>query len=59
MRSASEWIGLPSCSQMGLFVVEIGPDVVPPVLDVFTGGPDSTRFTHDQIWMKEVEICDS
>ena len=52
VRSASKGIGLPSCSKMSLFVVKIGPDVLTTVLDVFAGGTDSTRFTHDD---KKVE----
>ena len=46
VRSSSERIGLPSCSQMSLLVVLVGPDLVPPVLHVFPSSPDTCWLTH-------------
>ena len=40
VRSTSEGIGLPAGSQMGLFVVQIGPSLNTTILDVFSGGSD-------------------
>merc|ERR550539_868007 len=44
--SSSEGIGLPSCSQMSLLVVLVGPDLVHPVLHVFSSSPNSCWLTH-------------
>lgn len=52
--SASKWIGLPSCSQVGLFVVQISPSLNPSILDVFSCGPDTRGFTHDEKFDREV-----
>ena len=41
VRGSTERIGLPSGSQVSLFVVLVGPDLVAPVVDVLTGGLDS------------------
>ena len=46
VRSASEGVGLPSGSQMGLFVVLVGPDLGAAVLDVLTCGPQTPGLTH-------------
>merc|ERR1719270_200140 len=46
VRSSSEGIGLPSCSQVSLLVVLVRPDLGPPVLDVLTGSSDTCRLAH-------------
>ena len=46
VRSASEGIGLPPGAQVSLFVVEIGPPLNSAILDVLTGGPNTSGFTH-------------
>merc|ERR1719220_3239565 len=43
VRSSSEGIGLPSCSQVSLLVVLVGPDLVPPVLHVLPRSGDRRR----------------
>ena len=46
MRSASERIGLPSCSQVSLLVVEISPDLITAIFHVLTSSSESTGLTH-------------
>merc|ERR1711926_11532 len=41
VRGSSEGIGLPPGAKMGLLVVLIGPHLVAPIVDVFTGGLDT------------------
>merc|ERR1719239_250174 len=43
---ASEGVSLPPCAQVSLLVVLVGPNLVPPVLDVLTRRPDSGRLPH-------------
>merc|ERR1719225_935926 len=46
VRGSTEGIGLPSCPEMSLLVVLVGPDLVPPVLHVFSSSPDPCWLTH-------------
>ena len=46
VRGSTEGIGLPSGSQVSLFVVLVGPDLVPPVLHVFPSSPDTCWLAH-------------
>merc|ERR1719167_805933 len=46
VRCSSEGISLPSCSQVSLLVIFVSPNLVSPVLHVFTGGSDSSWLTH-------------
>lgn len=44
VRSASEGVGLPSGAQVSLLVVFIGPSLVPAVVHVLSGGPQTSRL---------------
>jgi len=54
VRGSSEGIGLPAGSQVGLFVVQIGPSLDATILHVFAGGPDSSGLTHDELFQSRL-----
>ena len=45
MGSTAERIGLPSCTQISLFVIFVGPTLVATMIDVFSGCSQTSWFT--------------
>jgi hypothetical protein len=56
MRSASERIGLPSGSQVSLFVVLVGPDLSTTILNVLSGSSDTCWLTHVEIKSRKLKL---
>merc|ERR1711915_183024 len=46
VRSTTERIGLPSCSQVSLLIVEISPDLITAIFHMLTSSSESTGLTH-------------
>ena len=46
VRGSSERVGLPPGAQMDLLVVEVGPHLGAPVLDVLAGRADAAGLAH-------------
>lgn len=51
VRRTSKWVGFQGGSQMGFFVVKIGPSLETPVVSQLSGAPDSSRLVSHVLWL--------